>query len=99
MEVKSVSRDKGRKIHKRDALVFNHFVRERLEAVAQRLPAGLAAILTVPERLPAPYRERQNLADHVRTAIVRGSGATLQDGSDIRLVDFDIHSFLSCIPR
>lgn len=93
VECKSVSVDKGRKIHKRDALVFNHLVRQKLEGTAQRLNSGLAVVLTVPDRLPTAFRERQYLAELVGRAVLGGKSVSVGEGSDVRLSEFDIAQY------
>jgi len=90
VECKSASVDKGRKIHKRDALDFNHLVRQKLEGTAHRLNSGLAVVLTVSDRLPAAFRDRQQLAERVVRAVLVGKSITVDEGSDVRLSEFDI---------
>jgi hypothetical protein len=93
VECKSASTNKGRKIHTRDALVFNHLVRLKLEAATRRLNSGLTVVLTVPERLPAAFQDRQKLADRVGRAVLGGKSVRLDDGSDLRLSEFDIAQY------
>jgi hypothetical protein len=90
VECKSASVDKGRKIHKRDALVFNHLVGQKLEGIAQRLNSGLAVVLTVPDRLPAAFLDRQRLAERVGRAVLVGKSVGVDGGCDVRLSEFDI---------
>jgi len=93
VECKSASVDKGRKIHKRDALVFNHLVRQKLEGAAHRLNSGLAVVLTIPDRLPTAFRDRQHLAEQVGHAVLVGKSVAFGDGSDVRLSEFDIERY------
>lgn len=93
VECKSASVDKGRKIHKRDALVFNHLVRQKLEAAAHRLKSGMAVVLTIPDRLPSAFHDRQNLAERVGRAILVGKSVGFDDGGDVRLSEFDIAQY------
>jgi len=93
VECKSVSNDCGRRIHKRDALEFNHLIRQEVEVLASKLHSGLAVILTVPERLPTGFNDRQALAREVRRAIVSGRNSMLADGSDIRILEFDVSKY------
>ena len=52
VECKSISDDKGRRIHRRDALEFWGELWTDVAGVAQNLRSGLAVVLTVPHRLP-----------------------------------------------
>ena len=98
VECKSVSNDRGRKIHRRDAIEFNHLVRQGLEPLANRLRSGLAVVLTVPDRLPKTYLDRKALADLLTKAVIAGRSTTLGDGSDVRLLEFSIGDYPSLGP-
>ncbi len=50
----------------------------------------MAVVLTVPRRLPSRYVERLALAKRVRQQITIGHTARLEDGSDIRITEFDL---------
>jgi len=89
VECKSISENKGRRIHRRDALEFWGELWRDLAGVAQNLRSGLAVVLTVPYRLPADAGERVALAREVVTRIVAGSGATLGGGAEVRVEPFD----------
>lgn len=99
VECKSVSNDRGRKIHKRDAIEFNHLVRQGLEPMANRLRSGLAVVLTVPDRLPKLYLDRKVLADQLTKAVIAGRRMTLEDGSDVRLLEFSVGDYPSLGPQ
>lgn len=89
VECKSVSGDKGRNIHRRDALAFHQLVKKELAPIRKALKAGLAVVLTVPKKLPTRVADRQELAKRIRQQIHLGSGARLDDDSDIRISEFD----------
>lgn len=89
VECKSISEDKGRRIHRRDALEFWGELWSDVAGVAQNLRSGLAVVLTVPYRLPVDAVERVALAREVVTRIVAGSGATLGGGAEVRIEPFD----------
>ena len=89
VECKSISENKGRRIHRRDALEFWGELWKDLAGVAQNLRSGLAVVLTVPYRLPADAGERIALAREVVARIVAGSGATLGGCAEVRLEPFD----------
>ncbi|MDR2128218.1 MAG: hypothetical protein LBP52_04010 [Burkholderiaceae bacterium] len=65
VEYKSISEDKGRKIHRRDALEFFHLVASKLARICKTLKVGLSVVLTVPGRLPTSYTDRKALAELV----------------------------------
>jgi hypothetical protein len=89
VECKSISENKGRRIHRRDALEFWGELWRDVASVAQNLRSGLAVVLTVPYRLPVDAGERVALAREVVGRIVAGSGATLGGGAKVRIEPFD----------
>jgi len=89
VECKSISENKGRRVHRRDALDFWGELWRDVSSVAQNLSSGLAVILTVPYRLPIDESERAALARAVVVRIIAGSGAALDGGMDLRIQSFD----------
>lgn len=89
VECKSISENKGRRIHRRDALEFWGELWRDVAGVAKNLRSGLAVVLTVPYRLPVDAEERAALARGVVARIVAGSGATLGGGVELRIEPFD----------
>ncbi|MCP5268993.1 MAG: hypothetical protein H6943_08140 [Zoogloeaceae bacterium] len=89
VECKSISNNKGRNIHRREALDFHQLVERELTPLRKTLEVGLAVILTVPKKLPTRVADRQALAKRILTRIHAGSGSRLDDGSDIRITQFD----------
>ena len=89
IECKSISDNKGRRIHRMDALNFWGEVWKDISTVAQHLHTGMAVVLTVPYRLPADNELRAALVREVVSQIVAGTGAKLCDGSDLRVQNFD----------
>jgi hypothetical protein len=92
VECKSISEDKGRKIHRREALEFHHLVKPKLQALSRNLQAGVSVVLTLPGRLPALHKQKQALVKHVVDSVLASQGATLDDGSDIRISEFDMET-------
>lgn len=90
IECKSISTDKGRKIHRREALEFHHLVKPQLDRVSRKLQTGIAVVLTVPGRLPTLLQQRKNLAKHVIGSVLAAQSMILEDGSDIRVSEFDM---------
>nr|WP_315473998.1 hypothetical protein [uncultured Rhodoferax sp.] len=89
VECKSISENKGRRIHRRDALEFWGELWRDVAGIAQNLRSGLAVVLTVPYRLPTDVEERVALAREVVARIVAGSGAALGGGAGVRIEVFD----------
>ncbi len=91
IECKSISDNKGRKIHRQDALRFYKNLWEQLKPLRYGLRTGLSVVLTVPGRLPTKHTERQSLAKRLATQIIAGTNTILDDGTEIRLIDFDVN--------
>ena len=89
VECKSISENKGRRVHRRDALEFWGELWGDVADIANNLRSGLAVVLTVPYRLPADAGERVALAREVVARIVAGNGATLGGGAEVRIESFD----------
>lgn len=89
IECKSISEDKGRRIHRRDVLEFLGEMQKDLTSVANNLSSGLVVVLTVPDRLPRETEKRAVLAGEVIAQINTGSSATLSGGTNVRIVPFD----------
>ncbi len=98
VECKSISGDKGRKIHTRESLDFFSLLHPHLKSTTAGLSTGLSAVITVPGRLPTSFRERQALAKEAAAAIFRGQSTALLNGCAVRLSDFDV-SELGDIPN
>lgn len=89
VECKSISENKGRRIHRLEALEFLGELWNDLVGAAQSLCSGLAVVLTVPDRLPIDAGKRVTLAREVVARIVAGNGAKLDGGADVRIEPFD----------
>ncbi|RTL38297.1 MAG: hypothetical protein EKK53_19060 [Burkholderiales bacterium] len=89
IECKSISDDKGRRIHRLDALNFWGEVWKDISAVAQHLRNGLAVVLTVPNRLPSDPEERAALTRAVVSGVVAGTSTSLGGGMELRLANFE----------
>jgi hypothetical protein len=89
IECKSISNDKGRKIHHREALEFHQLLAPQLKPIGDNLSSGLSVVLTVPKRLPRSVAERHDLARRVVSSILSGKDACFEDKVEIRIMDFD----------
>lgn len=90
IECKSVSANKGRRIHRREAFEFHHLVKPQLQTFSRNLQTGVAVVLTVPDRLPTSFQQKMDLAKHVKSSVLAAQSTTLEDGSDIRVSEFDM---------
>lgn len=89
VECKSISDDKGRRIHRLDALNFWGEVWKDISTVAQHLQTGMAVVLTVPYRLPVEPEDRGALAREVVSQVVAGTSASLSGGVNLRVQNFE----------
>lgn len=89
IECKSISDDKGRKVHRREVLEFYNLLWPHLAQTRKTLSLGLSVVLTVPGRLPTQHKYRVALAKNISRQILIGQSAKLYDGSDIRVSEFD----------
>lgn len=90
IECKSISADKGRKIHRRDAMEFHQLVKPQLEKLSRNLNTGISIVLTVPDRLPTSIQNRKGLVKYLIASIITAQSMALEDGSDIRVSEFDM---------
>lgn len=93
VECKSVGEDKGRRISRREIIDFGGLLKNGLQSRMEGLTTGLVAVLTVSDKLPNHHRDRVDLAKALTKAIFVGSSCTLQDGSSVRIEDFDTSGF------
>jgi len=89
VECKAISADKGRKVHRRDALMFHHLLSKEISTSLRTMRVGHSVVLSVPERLPTAFAERKQLAASVKAQIHAGASAELPDGCTIRITEFD----------
>lgn len=90
VECKSVSCDKGGKIHRREALEFFQLIKPQLDSASRNLRSGLAVVLTVPGRLPTSVQQKKELGQRAVDAILRAQSTSFDDGGDIRISEFDV---------
>jgi hypothetical protein len=90
VECKSISSDKGRRIHRREAIDFHHLLYEESAQLRKTLRVGLAVVLTVPRGLPTRHGDRQAFAKRIRQQITLGSSSHFDDDSHLRITEFDL---------
>lgn len=89
VECKSVSSDKGRKIHRTEALEFWHLLSPKLKTICDRLKIGLSVVLTVEGRLSPTFKNRQQLAQMVLSNLLNGQSITMLPSATLRVSEFD----------
>lgn len=89
IECKTVSEDKGKKVHRREAIDFYKIVQPEIAKICKGLRIGVFAVLTVSGRLPTSHTDRLKLANRLVTQILRGQSMILPDNSHIRVGAFD----------
>lgn len=90
IECKSISDDKGRKIHRREALEFCSLVAPQLNDLGKGLKAGVAAVLTLDGRMPGNFTDRRKLAQSVVRYVLSGSSNCQLEGANLRIHEFDL---------
>jgi len=89
IECKSISDDKGRKIHRREALEFCSLVAPQLNDLGKGLKAGIAAVLTLDGRMPGNFADRRKLAQSIVGNVLSGSSNCQLEGANLRIHEFD----------
>ncbi|MFC7516691.1 hypothetical protein ACFQUU_16910 [Herbaspirillum sp. GCM10030257] len=89
VECKSISSDKGRSVHRRDAMDFFHLVGSDVKAACLSMDIGLAIVLTVPARLPSQQAEKRELAKRVTSALVGCRTQQFPDRVTVRISEFN----------
>ena len=88
VECKSISNNKGRSIHRHEAIAMHQLLLARLQPVLATLTNGLCVVLTVPQRLPTLQEHRVALAERVKDQIFIGTSARLPDDIDLHIREF-----------
>lgn len=88
VECKAISNNKGRKVHRDEALALHRLLIPELEIIRQSMMTCLAIVLTIPGRLPSHNDARAALARSVVQQVYIGRSASLADGSDLRIAEF-----------
>lgn len=89
VECKSISNDKGRKIHRREILDFYALVKPMVTRAIAGLSRGLFVVLSLPDRLPKTHDARVDLAKCCCTAIFSHASQAFLEGTSFRVGEFD----------
>lgn len=90
VECKSISEDKGRRIHRRDTADFVALLEPQLRPTTTGLRRGMSVKLTIPDKLPSVHKQRIELAKSAARAVFAGQNICLPDGTTIQITDFDL---------
>ncbi len=88
IECKAITKDKGRKIHREEALEFLNLAVPRLKNLSTGLIAGLGVVVTIPKRMPST-EDLESFANAVLDQVFIGKSGVLGDGTHVRVLDFD----------
>lgn len=92
IECKSISNNKGRKIHGREALEFFNLMQTKLKGYIESssFEGGMAVVVNIPDRLPKSLKDRQVLVERTLKVIMAESSQSFSDGYEIKLSYFDL---------
>ncbi|RZL68635.1 MAG: hypothetical protein EOP77_00635 [Variovorax sp.] len=90
VECKSIGEDKGRRIHKRDALDFYGLLWPYIKPILADLSDGISAVLTLPGRLPEKHAQRVALAQAFAKAVSKRTSVPLIQDAEVRITEFDV---------
>jgi hypothetical protein len=88
VECKSISPDKGRKIHRREILEFYQLLKPNIAPLVRGLSQGLFAVLTLPGRLPKAYEDRQALVRACCEITLSQRCQIMPGGANLRIGQF-----------
>jgi len=91
--VQSISDDKGRRVHRREALEALDHLQRSLETAAHNLLSGLAVVVTLRDRLPTAFKARQELLNEIARAVLVGVDLEIGHDAEVRIQDFDIAKY------
>jgi|TARA_B100001105_G_C22387884_1_gene442914 hypothetical protein len=89
VECKSISTDKGRKIHQHEARDFFRLVDLALKDAKFVPEGGISMVLTIDDRLPTAYKIRLELAKRVAAAMKNKSSVQYPEDVVINVKEFD----------
>jgi hypothetical protein len=89
VECKSISNDKGKKIHREEAIRFYSLLAPGLNSMGKDLRSGVAAVLTLDDRLPTAFSDRKKLAHSITKHVLSGLPVVQLDEETLRVTDFE----------
>jgi len=92
VECKRVGLDLGRKITRRETLELHKYLKKALSPIAVNLRGGLFVRVTLPSRLSASHKQREQISSLVGKALRTGVGIYDQSACQISIIDFDINT-------
>jgi hypothetical protein len=97
VECKSISEDKGRKIHYREALDFFALIRNNKSI--NNLDFGLSVAITIPDRLPSRHDGRMKLAKEVCSHASHLKSCILPSGEKLNIRKFEFSELTGSKPN
>jgi hypothetical protein len=91
VECKSISNNKGRQIHRREALDIHNIIYKDCKKLLLHLATGLCVRVVVPKRLPNRYDDHKALSKAVRNVILSAE-SDRTPAAEITIKQFDIAS-------
>lgn len=79
IECKFVSRDKGRMVHRREALEIHHLMARELQTIADGLEAGIILRIVFSSRPPTAYNDRVELVRRAKRVLLGGDAHMCAD--------------------
>jgi hypothetical protein len=93
VECKSITHDKGRQVHRREAIEIFSLFKKEFETFTRNLKGGLLVRVVAAKRFPRPHRERKKVLEKVRSAVLAGATRVCDGEFEIEVRDFDIAGF------
>jgi len=88
VECKTISGDKGKRIHKKESLDFYHELNRIFKKIGNNLNTGLIVKVTLPKRLPKAFKEICHLSNLIKEQILLGKSEDFNEIS-IRIEECD----------
>jgi len=96
VECKSISKDKGLKIHQLERLEFYAILKKEISDFVTRLEKSLTVVLTLPDRMPRDFIQRRSMIRQIRQQIFLGEDHAYENGIRIRIGTLDSARLPEC---
>jgi len=88
VECKFITRDKGRKVHRRDLHEFHQMVMPHVDAFLMKSASNVILEIIVPDRFPTSLADKRYLSERVRIALLGESVVSNEDIAEIKIRDY-----------
>lgn len=89
VECKLITANKGRKIHRREAIEFFSNIYKEIKYITKNLNVGLSVVITFPDRMPTAYKDKKILVKLISDQIILGQSEHLENGMHIDIKEYD----------